>query len=154
MADNKKAKPQTPSTEITQPTIDPYRFVPGASAQPFQEDITKQAGESQYDVGISPQNVEFLNESRAAQQTGLDKFGNGMLNMTASATTGALENTIGLAYGAVTSLITGDSSNLWKNAFTDGIIDPLQEWTRETHPFYYSEAEQNMTLVEIGRAHV
>ncbi len=140
MAENKK---QAPNKEITTPTIDPNYFVPGASSQPFQEDVTRQAGESQYDINISPENIADLNESRAVQQTGWDKFGNGMLNMTVTAGTAALESTIGLAYGAVNSLITGDSSNLWKNAFTDSIVDPLKEWTRETHPFYYTEAEQN-----------
>lgn len=148
MADNKKPTSSQPFTgnekalEYLNNTIqssnalsvgrDPYTMHPTST--------------SQYDAGfVIPQYDRYaaLNELRAARQTSLDKLGNGLLGMTTSATTGALESTIGLAYGLASAAINQDTQKIWKNDFTDAIIDPLSEFTRENFPFYYSQAEQD-----------
>jgi hypothetical protein len=96
---------------------------------------------SQYDKGLLP-NMD-IEELRAGRQSSLDKFGNGLAGMASSATTGALEATVGFAYGITAAAINQDSEKIWKNDFTDNIITPLTDWTREVAPFYYSQAEKD-----------
>jgi len=106
---------------------------------------------SQYDAGFRiPEYGDpyaELNEQRAAQQTALDKLGNGLVNMTSSAFTGAAESTVGFVYGVTSALVNLDSSKLWKNGFTDNFIDPIDEWTKEHAPFYYSQKEQDASVL-------
>ena len=100
---------------------------------------------SQYDKGfIVPENnpYEQLNENRANKQTGLDKFGNGLVNMGTSAFTGALESVVGLAYGTGSAIINTDPHKFYDNEFTASIIDPINEWAKKEMPFYYSQHEQ------------
>jgi hypothetical protein len=104
-------------------------------------------GESQYDrQPLTFENLQNLNEIRAKEQSALDKLGNGLVNMTTSAFTGALESTVGLVYGASRSIVTGDADQLWNNKFGQA-LDSINESVRESNPFYYSEAERNASVL-------
>jgi hypothetical protein len=118
-------------------------LIPSLGQQQFQVAPSEEVGQSKYDIGVSPENVDYLNESRASQQTALDKIGNGLANATTSAFTSALEGTVGFAYGLTNFLVTGDIKDTYSNAFTNNILDPLSNWTRENMPFYYSQAEKD-----------
>ncbi len=101
-------------------------------------------GESQYDdQALTEKNLPYLNEVRASEQTGLDKFGNGLVKMSTSAFTGAAESTVGAAYGLLDAIVTHDASKLWQNDFTKDVIAPLQKWTDTNNPFYYNQNEQD-----------
>lgn len=106
---------------------------------------------SQYDTGFKVPDYgdpySALNEQRAAQQTALDKLGNGLVNLSTSAFTGAAESTIGFVYGVTSALANQDASKLWKNSFTDNFIDPINDWTKTNNPFYYSKKEQDSSLL-------
>jgi len=107
------------------------------------------AESSQYDAGfILPQvNPEqALMDHRANAQPWEDKLGNGLMNMTSSAFTGALESTLGLVYGAGAALASGDASKFYNNEFGKS-IDAFTEATREKYPFYYSKAEEDASLL-------
>lgn len=118
-------------------------LIPSLGQQQFQVDPTLRAGQSKYDIGASPENIQYLDESRAIQQSALDKLGNGLANATTSAFTSALEGTVGFAYGLTNFLVTGEVKDIYSNAFTNNILDPLSNWTRENMPFYYSQAEKD-----------
>ena len=118
-------------------------LIPSLGQQQFQVDPTLRAGQSKYDIGASPENIQYLDESRAIQQSALDKVGNGLANATTSAFTSALEGTVGFAYGLTNFLVTGEVKDIHSNAFTNNILDPLSNWTRENMPFYYSQAEKD-----------
>lgn len=123
-------------------TYDPNRTVAG-------DPVKVKAEPSQYDAGfILPQaNPEAaLNEHRAYMQPWEDKLGNGLANMTISAFTGALESTVGLAYGAAAALASGNASKFYNNEFGK-TIDSMNEYVRESNPFYYSKAEQEASLL-------
>jgi len=104
-------------------------------------------GQSQYDKQpLTFENLQQLNEIRAQEQTALDKLGNGLVNMTISAFTGALDSTVGFVYGISKGLITGEADQVWNNEFGQA-MDSINEAVRESNPFYYSEAEKNASLL-------
>ena len=102
--------------------------------------------ESQYTPRVFVQELPDLETRRAELQPWQDKLGNGLANMTSSAFTGALESTVGLAYGAGSALISNDTSKFYDNEF-GRTLDSMNNYVRETNPFYYSEAEKNASLL-------
>lgn len=102
--------------------------------------------ESQYTPTVFVQELPDLENRRAELQPWQDKLGNGLANMTISAFTGALESTVGMAYGAGTALFSGDSSKFYDNEFGRS-LDAVNNSVRESNPFYYSDAEKNASLL-------
>ena len=90
---------------------------------------------------VLPQDLATLENRRAQLQPWYDKFGNGLVNMTSSAFTGALESTVGLVYGAGTALINQDANLLFNNEFGKS-MDGINEYFRKTNPFYYTNAQK------------
>jgi hypothetical protein len=109
--------------------------------------VGPEVGKSQYDYNVTPNNLDYLQEQRAARQSALDKLGNGITNMAFSAFTGAAESTVGFVYGVSSAIVNQDASKLWKNGFTDNFIDPMNNWVKENNPFYYSQKEQEASLL-------
>jgi hypothetical protein len=110
----------------------------------YQPGTTKYEESSQYDQGLLP--GYEAEEFRAYRQPWEDKLGNGLVNMTTSAFTGALESTVGIVYGAGAALFSGDASSFYDNEFGRS-MDAINNSVRESNPFYYSEAEKNASLL-------
>ncbi len=104
-------------------------------------------GDSQYDSEMSKDNLDYLNEIRAQRQTLLDKVGNGLGNFASTVLTSAAENTIGIAIGVSQAIFETDPSKLYNNDFAKQVLEPIQNWTKESLPFYYSEKEQNASVL-------
>jgi hypothetical protein len=102
--------------------------------------------ESQYTPKVLVQELPDLENRRAELQPWEDKLGNGLVNMTTSAFTGALESTVGLVYGAGAAMFSEDASKFYDNAFGRS-MDAINNSVRESNPFYYSEAEKNASLL-------
>lgn len=138
-----------PTTPPNQPPVKQGLDIP----MPFKTvDVPRQVGytgygKSQYDIQpLTFENLQNLNEIRAKEQSALDKLGNGLVNMTSSAFTGALESTVGAVYGVTQSLVTGNPDDIWNNEFGQA-MDSINEAARESNPFYYSEAEKKASLL-------
>lgn len=110
----------------------------------YQPGTTSYEAPSQYDQGLLP--GYEAEEFRAYRQPWTDKLGNGLVNMTSSAFTGALESTVGVVYGAGAALFSLDASKFYDNEFGRS-LDAFNNYARETNPFYYSEAEKNASLL-------
>lgn len=134
------------SNKPNNPNLVDLSKVSGSRNLPMQT-VGPEVGRSQYDYNITPNNLEDLNEYRAARQSALDKLGNGLVNMGASAFTGAAESTVGFVYGVSSAIVNQDASKLWKNGFTDNFIDPMNDWAKENNPFYYSQQEKDASLL-------
>lgn len=104
-------------------------------------------GQSQYDTNISPDNENFLNEQRAQRQSLIDKSANGLFNFGSTVLTSASENIVGLPFGFINAMVEQDASKLYDNAFTQNIIDPINNWSRENMPFYSSEKEKEASVL-------
>jgi hypothetical protein len=142
-----KNKP-VPTTDNIQPTNTipvPKVSALGLKLAGFDTEPTKVGAEyteSQYTPRVFPQELETLEDRRAALQPWTDKLGNGLLNAGTNAFTSAANNSVGLVFGALESM----ASKMWSNEFVEAMTN-LSEGVREANPFYYSEAEKQASVL-------
>jgi hypothetical protein len=104
-------------------------------------------GESKFDIGITPENVDKLEEIRANKQGALDKWSNGIVKAAGIAGTSILESTAGVVYGISDALISQDSNKLYNNEFTQS-LDSFKDYMSKNLPNYHTKAEQDYNLIQ------
>lgn len=134
----------------------PLGRIPAATLDTYGDNYVKSSlwgdsrayGQSRWDNTRTNLNT-FVNleDKRAQAQWGISKLVNGIAKGGILAGTTFLQNTIGIATGAVESLFEGEStedaaSRIWGNEFQRA-LDSINKWSEEALPNYYTENEQN-----------
>ncbi len=104
-------------------------------------------GESKYDTGVTPTNVNQLQDIRANRQPILDKWANGITKAAGVAGTSILENTAGLVYGIADAVSEADISKLYNNKFTQS-LDEFNNYVGKNMPNYSTKASEDYNLLQ------
>jgi hypothetical protein len=98
---------------------------------------------SKYDSApVSFRSQSEINELRGERQTLGNKWGNGLLRLSGTATTAFLEGTIGLGIGVTNAIHTGEFSGLYDHDFGRA-LDHINEKLSESAPIYYTQEQQD-----------
>ena len=86
------------------------------------------------------------NETRAENQTTVEKWAHGLTKAGITALGAVTENTIGVA-GGLLNLAFGENHSYYDNP-VGRTIDEVNEWARESMPNYYTKKEEEMGVLE------
>lgn len=96
----------------------------------------------EYGVPLNP--FVDLNDERAKRQSTWDKWVNGLTKAGITALGAVYENTVGV-FAGLGSLATGGE---YYDNFVGKQVDSVNNWAQENMPNYYTNAEQNMGVLE------
>jgi hypothetical protein len=96
----------------------------------------------EYGVPLNP--FVDLNDERAKRQSTWDKWVNGLTKAGITALGAVYENTVGV-FAGLGSLATGGE---YYDNFVGNQVDSVNNWAQENLPNYYTNAEQNMGVLE------
>ena len=102
--------------------------------------------ESYTSYGVPRNAFVDWNETRAQNQTTIEKWAHGLTKAGITALGAVAENTIGVA-GGLLNLAFGENHSYYDNP-VGRTIDEVNEWAREAMPNYYTKQEENMGVLE------
>jgi hypothetical protein len=102
--------------------------------------------ESYTSYGVPRNAFVDWNETRAQNQTTIEKWAHGLTKAGITALGAVTENTIGVA-GGLLNLAFGENHSYYDNP-VGRTIDEVNEWAREAMPNYYTKREEEMGVLE------
>jgi hypothetical protein len=141
------------SERLTGQTPDPSKFQRYETFDPISEGrktINLSATytdslESYTKYGVATNPFNDWNEQRAQNQSTTEKWINGLTKATITAVGSVYENTVGVVAG-LGSLAFADSHSYYDNP-VGRQVDSMNEWAREVMPNYYTQQEQNASVL-------